>query len=141
MQVLSKLNGANCYLYQAIIFGILIVELILLGIVAAITLLCFHSHASRSMFVGIICVVCGIIMYASPLSVIVSFYVSLCHDYELFLGRSKLTNSSIGTSYKVTRCRVHAILGLPCWFFKRDRLVHLCFPQVFRPLHRGELML
>ncbi|KAL1531351.1 bidirectional sugar transporter SWEET4-like [Salvia divinorum] len=55
---------------RAIIFGFLIVEVILLGIVALITLLCFHSHASRSMFVGIICVVCGIIMYASPLSVI-----------------------------------------------------------------------
>ncbi|XP_057801474.1 bidirectional sugar transporter SWEET5-like [Salvia miltiorrhiza] len=55
---------------RAIIICLLIVEIIMLAIVALITFLCFHSHTSRSMFVGIICVVCGIIMYASPLSVI-----------------------------------------------------------------------
>ncbi|KAH6828499.1 Nodulin MtN3 family protein [Perilla frutescens var. hirtella] len=55
---------------RMIIAFFLLGEIALFAVVAVFTLFCFHSHASRSMFVGIICVVCGIIMYGSPLSVI-----------------------------------------------------------------------
>ncbi|KAI3452414.1 hypothetical protein Pfo_009079 [Paulownia fortunei] len=55
---------------RGIIVLFLLAEAMLLAVVAAITLLCFHTHATRSMFVGIICVVFGIIMYGSPLSIL-----------------------------------------------------------------------
>ncbi|KAL3813785.1 hypothetical protein ACJIZ3_015053 [Penstemon smallii] len=45
-------------------------EAIVLGAIAAITLTCFHTHQKRSMFVGIVCVIFGIIMYGSPLSIL-----------------------------------------------------------------------
>ncbi|XP_051140519.1 bidirectional sugar transporter SWEET6b-like [Andrographis paniculata] len=79
------INGAGlflelCYLLiffiytnkknRGIIILFLLAEFLLLGIVAVITLLCFHTHTRRSMFVGIICVVFGIIMYGSPLSIL-----------------------------------------------------------------------
>ncbi|XP_051116746.1 bidirectional sugar transporter SWEET7-like [Andrographis paniculata] len=55
---------------RGIIVMFLLAEFALLGAIAAVTLLCFHTHAKRSMFVGIICVVFGVIMYGSPLSIL-----------------------------------------------------------------------
>ncbi|KAJ9562528.1 hypothetical protein OSB04_007688 [Centaurea solstitialis] len=51
------------------IFIWLAVELVGLGVIAACDLSLFHTHASRSNFVGIFCVIFGIIMYASPLTI------------------------------------------------------------------------
>ncbi|KAL2523355.1 Bidirectional sugar transporter SWEET7 [Forsythia ovata] len=48
----------------------LVSEIVFLAVIATITLLCFHTHETRSMFVGIICDIFGIIMYASPLSIV-----------------------------------------------------------------------
>lgn len=43
-----------------------------MGIMAAITILAFHGTDNRAMFVGLLCVVFNVIMYASPLTVMVS---------------------------------------------------------------------
>ncbi|XP_057771097.1 bidirectional sugar transporter SWEET5-like [Salvia miltiorrhiza] len=56
--------------YRAVITIVFLAEVALLGVIAVITVLCFHTFEMRSMFVGIICVIFGIIMYASPLSII-----------------------------------------------------------------------
>ncbi|KAG8384814.1 hypothetical protein BUALT_Bualt04G0157500 [Buddleja alternifolia] len=55
---------------RLIILSVLAGECLLLAGVAALTLHCFHTHEKRSMVVGIICCVFGIIMYASPLSIL-----------------------------------------------------------------------
>ncbi|KAJ9677709.1 hypothetical protein PVL29_022598 [Vitis rotundifolia] len=47
----------------------LLFEVIFMAIVAAITMLLFHGTKNRSLFVGLLCVVFNIIMYASPLTV------------------------------------------------------------------------
>ncbi|KAK4488495.1 hypothetical protein RD792_004259 [Penstemon davidsonii] len=54
---------------RIIVTGVL-VELVALAAVVFITLLCFNTHEKRSMFVGIVCVVFGIIMYGSPLTIL-----------------------------------------------------------------------
>ncbi|KAL3833167.1 hypothetical protein ACJIZ3_007903 [Penstemon smallii] len=54
---------------RIIVTGVL-VELVALAAVAFMTLLCFNTHEKRSMFVGIVCVVFGIIMYGSPLTIL-----------------------------------------------------------------------
>lgn len=77
--IVLRPNNVCFELHQIIIALSLLGEIALLAIVAVFTLLCFHSHASRSMFVGIICVICGIIMYGSPLTIIVSA-ISSCYD-------------------------------------------------------------
>ncbi|KAI3474874.1 hypothetical protein Pfo_030185 [Paulownia fortunei] len=64
------INTVGLILELGIIVLFLSAEAMLLAVVAAVTLLCFHTHAKRSMFVGIICVVFGIIMYGSPLSIL-----------------------------------------------------------------------
>ncbi|XP_071731105.1 bidirectional sugar transporter SWEET6a-like [Rutidosis leptorrhynchoides] len=47
----------------------LAVEVAALGLIAGIDLGTFHTHTSRSNFVGIFCVIFGIIMYGSPLTI------------------------------------------------------------------------
>lgn len=54
---------------------ILLVELAFAAAIIAITLTCFHTHQSRSMIVGLICIVFNILMYASPLTVMVSSFL------------------------------------------------------------------
>lgn len=44
---------------------------IFVAAVAGITMGAFHTHHDRSMFVGILCVVFNVVMYASPLTVMV----------------------------------------------------------------------
>ncbi|EPS64849.1 hypothetical protein M569_09930, partial [Genlisea aurea] len=55
---------------RKIIVIVVLVELAILAAIAVFTLLVFHTHAKRSLVVGTICVVFGIIMYASPLSIL-----------------------------------------------------------------------
>ncbi|KAL2552413.1 Bidirectional sugar transporter SWEET7 [Forsythia ovata] len=55
---------------RVIIALVLFCEALFLAVIIIITIICFHNHKMRSMFVGIICVVFGIIMYGSPLSII-----------------------------------------------------------------------
>ncbi|KZV32130.1 hypothetical protein F511_29492 [Dorcoceras hygrometricum] len=55
---------------RKIIIGFLLGEVALVGVIATITLLCFHTTTKRSLFVGVICVIAGVLMYGSPLSII-----------------------------------------------------------------------
>ncbi|XP_057769419.1 bidirectional sugar transporter SWEET6b-like [Salvia miltiorrhiza] len=52
---------------KRIILGILL-ELVLFAIIIVVTLLALHTTTRRSMIVGILCDIFGILMYASPLS-------------------------------------------------------------------------
>ncbi|KAL8471370.1 hypothetical protein ACS0TY_028865 [Phlomoides rotata] len=69
-------HNRQCYLLFSTDFSIRLIPLLLLaggafvGIIAVIALLCFHTTVSRMRFVGIICDIFLISMYASPLSII-----------------------------------------------------------------------
>ncbi|PQQ06108.1 bidirectional sugar transporter SWEET5-like [Prunus yedoensis var. nudiflora] len=47
----------------------LLVEVILFAVVVFVTLHFLHTTKGRSMIIGILCIVCNIIMYASPLTI------------------------------------------------------------------------
>ncbi|KAK4417756.1 Bidirectional sugar transporter SWEET6a [Sesamum alatum] len=55
---------------RGIIVLLLLAEAALFAGIVVVTLVCFHTHVKRSMFVGIVCIVFGIIMYGSPLSIV-----------------------------------------------------------------------
>lgn len=64
----------------------LLVELIFIAVVTILVLSLIHTTERRSMAVGIVCILFNIMMYASPLSVMVSvFYVFLIHTHTLKL--------------------------------------------------------
>lgn len=81
------INGTGCvielvYLILFIVFSnrgnrmrvimITVVEIIFVAILAVLTLTMVHTTARRSMIVGTVCILFNIMMYASPLSVMVS---------------------------------------------------------------------
>ncbi|KAK1433808.1 hypothetical protein QVD17_10725 [Tagetes erecta] len=51
------------------IINVLIIEAVFTIAVVVVTLVCFHTYASRSMIVGMICIFFTILMYVSPLTV------------------------------------------------------------------------
>ncbi|KAL8471393.1 hypothetical protein ACS0TY_028251 [Phlomoides rotata] len=72
----------NKYRMSIVLF--LLAEAALIGIIATITILCFHNTDTRSMFVGIICDIFGIIMYASPLTVMYRIWKTKSVEYLPF---------------------------------------------------------
>ncbi|KAI7754082.1 hypothetical protein M8C21_009597 [Ambrosia artemisiifolia] len=48
---------------------LLSIEAVFAAAIVVVTLTCFHTNASRSMFVGLICLFFNILMYAAPLTV------------------------------------------------------------------------
>lgn len=59
------------YLQKKVLIG-LAGEVVFVVIIAVITMLTLHTHEKRSMMVGIICDIFNIMMYVSPLTVMVS---------------------------------------------------------------------
>ncbi|GMH05530.1 hypothetical protein Nepgr_007370 [Nepenthes gracilis] len=53
------------------IVAFMLVELLVIAIIAAISLKALHTHTARSNVVGAFCVVFGVVMYSSPLTVMI----------------------------------------------------------------------
>ncbi|XP_057771096.1 bidirectional sugar transporter SWEET7-like [Salvia miltiorrhiza] len=86
--------------YMWIIMMYLLCELVLLGVIIVITILCFHTHEKRSMFVGILCDIFGIIMYGSPLSKLYDVYKEKSAEFMPFwLCVAGFTNGITWTIY------------------------------------------
>lgn len=62
---------------QLKILGILAAELVFVGMVLAGVLGGAHTHDKRTEIVGILCVIFGTAMYASPLSIMVKTFLFL----------------------------------------------------------------
>jgi ABC-type uncharacterized transport system permease subunit len=60
-----------CLCVQLKMLGVLAIEVAFVAAVVAGVLLGAHTHEKRSMIVGILCVIFGSVMYASPLTVMV----------------------------------------------------------------------
>ncbi|ONK66268.1 uncharacterized protein A4U43_C06F5950 [Asparagus officinalis] len=70
--ILIFLIFANDAKQRSKIVGILLAELAFIAVVAGLVLSLTHTHEKRSMIVGILCIIFGVCMYASPLAVLVS---------------------------------------------------------------------
>lgn len=84
------------------------IEVVFVAIVALITLLALHGTKKRSLLVGIICDIFNVIMYASPLTIMVStfHYISIIFIYlpiTLYLKIIKFI-SSTGKGDKNKEC-------------------------------------
>lgn len=52
--------------------GFVILDIIFLGTVIVVTLIAFHGRTTRRTFVGVLCATFTTVMYAAPLSVVVT---------------------------------------------------------------------
>ncbi|KAA8530250.1 hypothetical protein F0562_004959 [Nyssa sinensis] len=87
-------------------------ELVFICIIAVITLLAFHTHERRSMFVGIFCVVFGVFMYASPLTIMKKVVVNKSVEYMPFwLPLANFLNGSMWLAYALIKFDLYITIG------------------------------
>ncbi|KAJ0113116.1 hypothetical protein Patl1_02725 [Pistacia atlantica] len=79
-------------------------EVVFVAVVAIITMVAFHTHNSRSFFVGVICDVFNIIMYASPLTIVKKVITTGSVEYmPFYLSLAGFTNGCIWTAYALIK--------------------------------------
>ncbi|KAI3499412.1 hypothetical protein L1887_35212 [Cichorium endivia] len=83
---------------------VLIFEIVFTAGVVVVTLMCFHTYASRSMIVGLICIVFNILMYASPLTVMKMVIKTKSVKYMPFtLALASFVNSIVWCLYALLK--------------------------------------
>ncbi|KAG9140696.1 hypothetical protein Leryth_006895 [Lithospermum erythrorhizon] len=98
--------------YRIYIVGLLVAVIILLAIVAVLTLQFCHTYESRSMVVGIICVVFGVIMYASPLSIMKTVIKTKSVEFmPLSLSWAGFSNGIAWTVYALLEFDIYILIG------------------------------
>lgn len=82
----------------------LFIEIVFMAIVVFVTLTFFHDTKSRSMVVGILCIVFNIIMYASPLTVMRDVIKTKSVKYmPFFLSLANFANGIVWFSYALIK--------------------------------------
>ncbi|KAJ8486022.1 hypothetical protein OPV22_018507 [Ensete ventricosum] len=83
---------------------VLVIEILFVGAVAAIVLTIVHGYMRRSLIVGVLCVIFGTLMYASPLSVMKQVIQSKSVEFmPLFLSLASFFNGICWTIYALIR--------------------------------------
>lgn len=72
LRLLYELRSNYMLCTQVQVASWLAVEVVFLAGLVLATLLGFHTHAKRTLFVGIFCDVFNVMMYASPLAIMVN---------------------------------------------------------------------
>ncbi|KAJ8434742.1 hypothetical protein Cgig2_001945 [Carnegiea gigantea] len=109
------------------------VEVAFMAIVAVITILCFHTIQRRTLFVGILCVIFCLGMYASPLTIMGKVIKTKSVTYMPFwLSVGNFTNGVIWTIY--------AFLPLDPWILVRQ-LDRTTFVRLNVPLTVGYMII
>ncbi|KMT00149.1 hypothetical protein BVRB_1g019690 [Beta vulgaris subsp. vulgaris] len=87
-------------------------EVLFLAALICITILVFHSHTSRSNFVGIFCDVFGIILYGSPLTVMFKVVKTKSVKFmPLSLSLAGFFNGIIWSAYAFIRFDPYILIG------------------------------
>ncbi|XP_022773688.1 bidirectional sugar transporter SWEET4-like [Durio zibethinus] len=94
------------------VIGWLCIEIMLLGVVASCTLLLRKTHAQRSAIVGILCVIFGVLMYASPLTIMWKVIKTKSVKYMPFnLSLANFLNGIIWVTYALIRFDLYILIG------------------------------
>ncbi|KAL5860454.1 hypothetical protein ACOSQ4_001750 [Xanthoceras sorbifolium] len=90
----------------------ILIELVFLGIVATCTLLLFHTHEKRSRIVGILCVIFGVLMYASPLTIMTKVIKTRSVKYmPFYLSLTNFLNGLVWVTYALIRFDLYVLTG------------------------------
>ncbi|GLT83790.1 hypothetical protein SLE2022_020610 [Rubroshorea leprosula] len=93
------------------IFLYLVIEVIFTAIVVFVTLYFFHTTKTRTMFVGILCIIFNVAMYASPLTVMTLVIKTKSVKYMPFpLSLANLLNGIIWVIYAVLKFDLYILI-------------------------------
>ncbi|TYJ37659.1 hypothetical protein E1A91_A05G390300v1 [Gossypium mustelinum] len=97
---------------RAKVIGWLALEILFLGVVAACTLTLRKTHAQRSDLVGILCVIFGVLMYASPLTIMRKVIKTKSVKYmPFYLSLANFLNGVIWVTYALIRFDLYILIG------------------------------
>ncbi|GAB4846779.1 hypothetical protein Ancab_025787 [Ancistrocladus abbreviatus] len=95
---------------QVILF--LLGELLIYAILVSVTLKVFHTHKARSNFVGAFCIVFGIILYSSPLTVMAKVIKTKSVEYmPFFLSLTAFANGAVWAVYALIKFDLYILIG------------------------------
>lgn len=94
------------------VIGVLCLELAFMAAVVVVTLTKLHTHASRSNLVGIFCVVFGVLMYASPLTIMKKVITTKSVEYmPFYLSLTNFLNGLIWLTYALIQFDLYITIG------------------------------
>ncbi|KAF8399264.1 hypothetical protein HHK36_015129 [Tetracentron sinense] len=94
------------------IVGIFLGELVFFAIVASLTMTFLHTHTKRSMVIGIFCVVFGVMMYSSPLTIMFNVIKTKSVEFmPFFLSLANFLNGAIWLTYALLRFDLYITIG------------------------------
>ncbi|XP_065862509.1 bidirectional sugar transporter SWEET4-like [Euphorbia lathyris] len=87
-------------------------EVIFTAVIVTITMLAFHTHGKRSLFVGVFCDAFNILMYSSPLLIMKKVIKTRSVEYmPLFLSLANFANGCIWTAYALIKLDVFILIS------------------------------
>ncbi|XP_020271305.1 bidirectional sugar transporter SWEET4-like [Asparagus officinalis] len=109
--ILIFLIFANDAKQRSKIVGILLAELAFIAVVAGLVLSLTHTHEKRSMIVGILCIIFGVCMYASPLAVLKVVVSTKSVEYLPFMPSfTSFINGVCWTSYALIKFDLYMVI-------------------------------
>ncbi|KAJ0113117.1 hypothetical protein Patl1_02724 [Pistacia atlantica] len=88
----------------------IIVELLFLGVVATCTWLLNHTHEKRSRIVGILCVIFGVLMHTSPLTIMKKDITKKSVKYmPFYLSLANFLNRVIWVTFALIRFDLYIV--------------------------------
>ncbi|TVU03699.1 hypothetical protein EJB05_16335 [Eragrostis curvula] len=110
--------------------AVLGVEAVFMVIVVCSVLLAAHTHEKRSMIVGILCVIFGSAMYASPLTIMKKVITTKSVEYmPFFLSLVSFLNGVCWTAYALIRFDLYVTIpnGLGTFFGLVQLILYACY--------------
>ncbi|PON43788.1 SWEET sugar transporter [Trema orientale] len=87
-------------------------EIAFFAVVAVVALLAFHGTKQRSLFVGILCDIFNIIMYSSPLTIMMKVINTKSVEYmPFFLSLTNFLNGSVWTAYALIKFDIYVLVS------------------------------
>uniref|UniRef100_A0A804UH47 Bidirectional sugar transporter SWEET n=1 Tax=Zea mays TaxID=4577 RepID=A0A804UH47_MAIZE len=111
-------------------FGILAVEILFMVAVVLGVILGAHTHEKRSMIVGILCVIFGSMMYASPLTIMSRVIKTKSVEYMPFLlSLVSFLNGCCWTAYALIRFDLYVTIpnALGAFFGLIQLILYFCY--------------
>ncbi|CAM0948728.1 unnamed protein product [Alopecurus aequalis] len=110
--------------------GVLAIEAVFMVIVILCVMLAAHTHEKRSMIVGILCIIFGTCMYASPLTVMGKVIKTKSVEYMPFLlSLVNFINGSCWTAYALIKFDLYITIpnGLGALFGLAQLVLYGCY--------------
>ncbi|CAM0881608.1 unnamed protein product [Alopecurus aequalis] len=110
--------------------GVLAIEAVFMVIVVLCVLLAAHTHEKRSMIVGVLCIIFGTAMYASPLTIMGKVIKTKSVEYMPFLlSLVNFANGCCWTAYALIKFDLYITIpnGLGAFFGLAQLILYGCY--------------